>query len=88
MKLESTLGHAISQFCANGFADPAQNHCAHFVGHVLAVDTGYDCRTHTGKAGQGACLRVHELFAHCPRVGYFEDALLASACPCAVRKAA
>lgn len=74
MKLESTLGQAIGQFCPNGFADPAQNHCAHFVGHVLAVDAGYDCRTHTGKTGQGACLRVHELFAHCPCVGHFEDA--------------
>lgn len=74
MKLESTLGHTIGHFCTNGFANPADNHCAHYVGHVLAIDTGYDCRTHTGKAGQGASLRVHELFAHCPRVGRFEDA--------------
>lgn len=73
MKLEDTLGHPISRFCPNGFAHAADNHCAHFVCHVLAVDAGYDCGTHTGKPGPGATLRVHELFAHCPRVGLFED---------------
>lgn len=73
MKLEHTLGHAIGQLCPNGFHDAAANHCAHYVCHVLGVDAGYDCRTHTGKPGAGATLRVHELFAHCPRVGLFQD---------------
>ncbi len=73
MKLEDTLGHSIDHFCANGFVNPSENHCAHFVCHVLAVDAGYDCRTHTGKLQPGASLRVHELFANCPRVGRFKD---------------
>lgn len=74
MKLEHTLGLSIDHFCSNGFVNPAENHCAHFVCHVLAVAAGYDCKTHTGKPGAGATLRVQELFAHCPRVGAFKDA--------------
>jgi hypothetical protein len=74
MTLSHTLGKTIADFCGNGFHDSGANHCAHFVGHVLQLDTGYDCKVHQrGKKG-GACLRVHELFADCPQVGEFKDA--------------
>jgi len=74
MRLSETLGQTISDFCRNGFTASNENHCAHFVCHVLEVDTGYDCRTHTGRNHPGACIRVQELFAECPQVGWFEDA--------------
>ncbi|AXQ29522.1 hypothetical protein D0B54_12825 [Solimonas sp. K1W22B-7] len=74
MKLEDTLGKTISDFCRNGYVNTADNHCAHFVSHVLEVDSGYDCRLHTGKPHAAASLRVHELFAGCPKVGLFKDA--------------
>lgn len=74
MKLSDTLNKTIADFCRNGFADPADNHCAHFVCHVLEIGAGYDCKTHTGRAHPGASIRVQELFASCPQVGLFKDA--------------
>ena len=74
MKLSDTLEKTISDFCGNGFTNAAENHCSHFVCHVLEVDAGYDCKTHTGKKQPGSCLRVQELFDACPQVGLFADA--------------
>ncbi len=48
MKLSSTLGKTISDFCENKFTNPADNHCAHYVCHVLEVTSGYTCKAHTG----------------------------------------
>lgn len=69
MKLEATLGMTISDFCRNGFTDSDDNHCAHFVCHVLNIDSGYTCRAHMRGKQRGACLRVQELFERCPQVG-------------------
>lgn len=74
MRLEDTLGRTIADFCANRFTNSSDNHCAHFVCHVIEIDAGYDCKVHTGNGHPGSCLRVHELFQTCPRVGLFDDA--------------
>ncbi|WAD28840.1 hypothetical protein OS670_21350 (plasmid) [Pseudomonadaceae bacterium T75] len=73
MKLSDTLGKSITDFCQNGFSDPDDNHCAHFVCHVLSLDVGYSCRTHTGGKRPSACIRVQELFSVCPQVGNWGD---------------
>lgn len=71
MNLDDMLGMSISDFCRNGFTDSADNHCAHFVCHVLNVDTGYTCQDHKRGKHPGACLRVQELFSVCPEVGFW-----------------
>jgi hypothetical protein len=46
----------------------AENHCAHFVNHVLNLSFGATCRGQVGQAarhGPGANLRVHETFEEC-----------------------
>jgi hypothetical protein len=74
MNLSSTVGKTIADFCKNRFHEAAENHCAHFVSHVLGLDVGYDCKLMRGGAHPGASIRVQELFAACPQVGAFADA--------------
>lgn len=74
MKLSDTLNKTIGDFCNNRFTGSLENHCAHFVCHMLEIDSGYTCRTHNNGRHPGACLRVHELFNVCPRVGNWRSA--------------
>lgn len=74
MKLSETLNKTISDFCKNNFNGAAENHCAHFVCHVLELDAGYDCKTHKNGNHPGAGIRVQELFAECPQVGDLNSA--------------
>ncbi|MEP7147952.1 MAG: hypothetical protein ABI857_03625 [Acidobacteriota bacterium] len=74
MKLSETINKTIADLCRNKFTGSAENHCAHFVCHVLELDTGYDCKTHTNGSHPGACIRVQELFAVCPQVGNWNSA--------------
>lgn len=68
------LGKTISEICPNGFHDADHNHCAHFVSHVKGFTLGYKCRNQTGKGPKpGASIRVHEIFAECPKVGKWSD---------------
>jgi hypothetical protein len=62
--LNSYVGRPIAQICPHGYDRSADNHCAHFVSHVLQLDFGYTCAAARGRWG-GANLRVHELFAKC-----------------------
>jgi hypothetical protein len=65
--LDSYLGQHISAICPNGYDADGDNHCAHFVSHVLQLDTGLTCAGMTRRPrGPGANLRVHELFERCP----------------------
>lgn len=70
---EFYLGSHVSNFCPNGYHDDKENHCAHFVSHVLGFNFGYTCIMQTGKGAGGASIRVQELFARCPEVGMWED---------------
>ena len=68
-QLDSYLGKHISQICQNDFTKDIENHCAHFVSHVLGYQFGVTCRM-MGKANAaGANIRVQELFPRCPAVG-------------------
>jgi hypothetical protein len=74
MKLSETLNKTIADFCRNNFNGSEDNHCAHFVCHLLELDSGYDCKTHKNGKHPGAGLRVQELFAECPLVGEWKGA--------------
>jgi hypothetical protein len=66
-------GKNISAICPRGFTNNADNHCAHFVGHVLDIGVGVTCATMSSKAGKFASIRVHEVFHHCAKVGAWSD---------------
>lgn len=72
--LDAFLGRHISSICTEvKFVADAQNHCAHFVNHVLGIELPLTCGGLLGKSGASANIRVHETFAACPRVGLFAD---------------
>ena len=72
-ELNQRLNESIGKICSNGYDDPNDNHCAHYVSHVLNFIFGTTCRTmHAGK-DPGANIRVQELFARCPQVGRWAD---------------
>src|SRR5262245_55963 len=69
-------GMDISTICPFGYDDPHDNHCAHFVAHVLQLDFGATCAGMKGKRELGgANIRVKELFERC------RDAEMVLACP-------
>jgi hypothetical protein len=72
--LETYLGKDINEICGNGFHDPAANHCAHFVSHVEGLTFSFNCRQFVGGSKTPANIRVHEVFAQCPRVGFWSNA--------------
>ena len=74
MKLSQTLNKTIADHCKNRFTAAAENHCAHFVCHVLELDSGFDCKTFKNGSHPGACIRVQELFSECPQVGKWNSA--------------
>jgi hypothetical protein len=73
--LDSFKGKDIGEICPCGFDDDDQNHCAHFVSHVLGLDDslhiGLTCAQMTSKGKKlkaqrvRACLRVDEVFNFC-----------------------
>lgn len=72
-QLSNYLGKNIKDICTNGYHNNNDNHCAHFVSHVMGFSFGFLCRMMTGKGNGGATIRVHELFAKCGSVGQWED---------------
>lgn len=42
--LNSYLGKPIDDICLNGYINHDDNHCAHFVSHVLNLEFGATCR--------------------------------------------
>lgn len=79
-QLDKYLGKDISKVCGLGFKNSDENHCAHFVSHILGLKFGYVCGRHVGKATEGVCIRVHEVFARCPVVGKWSNLKGQSAC--------
>ena len=67
--LDGYLGKNIATLCLNGYADHDENHCAHFVSHVLGFRFGYGCGDMRMGPCPSVCIRVHELFSKCPEVG-------------------
>ncbi|MCX6626637.1 MAG: hypothetical protein NTW28_03280 [Candidatus Solibacter sp.] len=68
-QLNAFLGQNISQICQIGYADPNDNHCAHFVCHALGYQFGFTCRGMKVGTGTPANIRVQEVFPRCPVVG-------------------
>lgn len=72
--LDNYVGKSIEKICPLGFGKvgDAENHCAHFVSHVLKINDsfgfGLTCAgmTFEGKKKKdaGACLRVNEIYNH------------------------
>lgn len=71
VNLKQYLGDHISKICANDYHRNSDNHCAHFVSHVLGFRFGFKCRNMSGKgeSATAANIRVHEIFSRCPDVG-------------------
>ena len=67
--LNNFLGKPIGQICLNGYANDADNHCAHFVSHAMGYQFGVTCLTMSRGTSPGANIRVQELFPRCPTVG-------------------
>jgi hypothetical protein len=62
-KLERSVGQNINQICNTGFTSPSENHCAHYVCHILDLQYGLVCGSMAwATRGQGATLRVNELY--------------------------
>jgi hypothetical protein len=75
-ELRKLEGKTISDICQAGYTDANDNHCAHFVSHVMGLQKGFLCtnmKTPKDAAVKGASIRVHELFAACPEVGKWSD---------------
>jgi hypothetical protein len=73
MPLADYLGKEIGQICPLGYADPHDNHCAHFISHVLGFTFGYTCGMVKTGSGQAGSIRVQEVFARCQSVGKWDD---------------
>jgi hypothetical protein len=74
VKLEALIGKSIDQICPNNFHDANLNHCAHFVSHAANLTFDFNCKTFRGGSHVGANIRVHEVFAQCPKVGAIDQA--------------
>jgi len=68
-ELTATLGKNISQFCTTGFTNDSDNHCAHFVSHVLGIHFGYQCNGAANRPGTGASIRCDEVYNRVARRG-------------------
>lgn len=68
--IEQFLGETISDICSNGFHKKEDNHCAHFVSHILGFRFGYRCIDMTGQGSKddSANIKVHQVFSKCPGV--------------------
>ena len=69
LALGSFLGKRIGDICGNHYANDADNHCAHFVSHVMGYGFGVTCLNMFRGKAPGANIRVQEIFPKCPTVG-------------------
>ena len=61
--LQQYVGKPIVDICTNGFSSSKQNHCAHFVSHVLGIQLGMLCGDMTYKTRKtGGSIRCDELY--------------------------
>jgi len=66
--------HHIKDMCPFSIAqDDAQNHCAHYVSHIMGYEFGATCKNSTladkKQIPRGATLRVNDIFNNSPRTG-------------------
>lgn len=72
-ELNKYLGKSIKDICTVGYTDNRDNHCAHFVSHVLGFKFGFTCANMVHGEGEPASIRVHEVFKRCASVGKWAD---------------
>ena len=72
-QLNAFVGKPIGEICPNGFDNDADNHCAHFVSHVLGYQFGVTCLTMSHGQQPGANIRVQEIFPRCLTVGTWDS---------------
>jgi len=77
-ELDGHVGKHISEICGCSFTNDGNNHCAHFVCHVMEYNFGLTCFGMSGKGerSKSANIRVHEVFPQCRRVGKWTDKTL------------
>lgn len=73
IELNAFLGKHISAICPNGYQSNSDNHCAHFVSHVLGYQFGVTCRTMSRGTGAAATIRVQDLFTNSLQVGPWNE---------------
>ncbi len=76
--MDAFVGKSIEDICPlhYGKVHDIENHCAHFVGHVLKLNSslhiGYTCAGMASGGDKhpaaGACIRVHEIFNACNKL--------------------
>lgn len=72
-ELQAYVGQHISKICPRGYSANSDNHCAHFVSHILGLSIGTTCGSMTRSTGAAASIRVHEVFHRCTNVGAWAD---------------
>jgi hypothetical protein len=90
LKLEGYLGQSVVDFCGKyGSIGDSENHCAHFVSHVLGlrIPGAALCSNVAGSAyayedrRKGFCIRVNQVFNSCSnRVRWSDAAAPATVC--------
>ncbi len=72
--LQDYVGKSIGDICSNGFSTSKQNHCAHFVSHVLGIKLGMLCGDMTWETRKtGASIRCDELYNQLRSKGEWKD---------------
>ena len=80
--LKKTLGKHIKDICEIGYEVASDNHCAHFVSHIMLYEFGpatcsnlnWDLKQSAKKGKvKGKNIRVNEVFMKCPKVGEWSD---------------
>jgi hypothetical protein len=71
--LIALVGKHIRDICTVGYTSDSDNHCAHFVSHVLGYQFGVTCRTMANGPGTPASIRVQDVFSHCLQVGEWDN---------------
>lgn len=77
--LQNYVGKSIGDICGNGFSSSSQNHCAHFVSHVLEIQGGVLCGDMAWDTRKtGASIRCDEVYNRLSSKGKWEDRPAAS----------
>jgi len=69
VKLDGYLNKHISEICGVGYSRNSDNHCAHFISHVLGLKFGYTCGMMVHSNKPAGSIRVQEVFPKCEEVG-------------------
>lgn len=73
IKLNGYLNKHINEICHVGYSQNSDNHCAHFVSHVLGMKFGFTCSMMIHSSKPAASIRVQEIFPRCIEVGAWES---------------